>query len=75
MINKLRARIDSLITKQLFEEQNCFIILNNRDNEVFDSKWIYTYNAVENKKSINIFRMKTIVSLMRLGKKCLDVYD
>ena len=42
MLHKLLEKIKNncIITKQLFEDYNLDDVLNLRDNDIFDSKWI-----------------------------------
>ena len=49
MLHKLLEKIKNncIITKQLFEDYNLGDVLNLRDNDIFDSKWVELYNSLE----------------------------
>ena len=49
MLHKLLEKIKNncIITKQLFEDYNLDDVLNLRDDDIFDSKWIELYNSLE----------------------------
>ncbi len=49
MLHKLLEKIKNncIITKELFDNYNLDDVLNLRNNDIFDSKWIELYNSLE----------------------------
>ncbi|WP_051542089.1 hypothetical protein [Clostridium lundense] len=64
------------LTKEMFDSINCDSILDLRDCELFDSKWINLYNYIEQMKLKKEYSETTRYSCEEYRRKVfLQVYD